>query len=185
MNTRRNCDAVPPRTVGSYPSYSEAEAAVDYLSNKDFPVQYSTIVADGLQFVENVTGRLNWLKATGKGLLHGALIGALIGFFFGLFDVMRPILSGFVVAGYGAAFGASAGAIFGLVGYLMMGGKRDFESRSGFRAKYYDLVIDEQYADQAMEVLRKRDAPEPEPRQIKDLREARERMPMQRPATSH
>lgn len=51
------------RTITSYERYSEAEAAVDRLSDRRFPVQHVTIIASDLRFVERVTGRLNAGKA--------------------------------------------------------------------------------------------------------------------------
>jgi hypothetical protein len=39
-------------------SYGEAERAVDYLSDKHFPVRHTAIVGRGLSNVEQVTGRL-------------------------------------------------------------------------------------------------------------------------------
>ena len=43
--------------VASYESYPEAQRAVDYLSDRRFPVERVAIVADDLRFVEQVTGR--------------------------------------------------------------------------------------------------------------------------------
>lgn len=50
----------PPKgwPVGSYPTYAEAQKAVDYLSDNQFPVQQVTIVGVDLMQVERVTGRL-------------------------------------------------------------------------------------------------------------------------------
>ena len=50
----------PPKgwPIGSYPTYAEAQRAVDYLSDQQFPVQQVTIVGVDLMQVERVTGRL-------------------------------------------------------------------------------------------------------------------------------
>src|SRR5271155_5086837 len=50
----------PPKgwPVGSYPTYAEAQRAVDYLSDQQFPVEQVTIVGVDLMQVERVTGRL-------------------------------------------------------------------------------------------------------------------------------
>ena len=52
----------PPKgwPIGSYPTYAEAQRAVDYLSDQEFPVQQVTIVGVDLMQVERVTGRLTW-----------------------------------------------------------------------------------------------------------------------------
>ncbi|MDT5230688.1 MAG: hypothetical protein QOI39_1188, partial [Mycobacterium sp.] len=64
----------PPKgwPVGSYPTYAEAQRAVDYLSDQQFPVQQVTIVGVDLMQVERVTGRLTWPKVLGGGVISGA-----------------------------------------------------------------------------------------------------------------
>lgn len=71
----------PPRgwPIGSYPTYAEAQRAVDYLSDQQFPVQQVTIVGVDLMQVERVTGRLTWPKVLGGGVLSGAWLGLFIG----------------------------------------------------------------------------------------------------------
>src|SRR4051794_16070453 len=64
----------PRRMVASYDSYPEAQRAVDYLSDRRFPVERVAIVAEDLRFVEQVTGRMGY----GKAALQGAGLGALI-----------------------------------------------------------------------------------------------------------
>jgi hypothetical protein len=67
----------PPKgwPVGSYPTYAEAQKAVDYLSDNQFPVQQVTIVGVDLMQVERVIGRLSWGKVIGGGILSGAWLG--------------------------------------------------------------------------------------------------------------
>src|SRR5580693_3945986 len=71
----------PPKgwPVGSYPTYAEAQRAVDYLSDLEFPVQHVTIVGVDLMQVERVTGRLTWAKVLGGGVISGAWLGLFIG----------------------------------------------------------------------------------------------------------
>ena len=78
----------PPKgwPVGSYPTYAEAQRAVDYLSDNQFPVQQVTIVGVDLMQVERVTGRLTWGKVLGGGVLSGAWLGVFIGLVLGLFS---------------------------------------------------------------------------------------------------
>ena len=64
-------------TVGSYTSYLDAQKAVDYLADQQFPVQMVSIVGNELKMVERVTGRLSYPRV--------ALSGALSGMWFGLF----------------------------------------------------------------------------------------------------
>src|SRR5437762_13104534 len=76
----------PPKgwPVGSYPTYAEAQRAVDYLSDQQFPVQQVTIVGVDLMQVERVTGRLTWPKVLGGGVVTGAWLGIFIGLVLGL-----------------------------------------------------------------------------------------------------
>src|SRR5258708_8194078 len=72
--------------IGSYPTYAEAQRAVDYLSDQQFPVQQVTIVGVDLMQVERVTGRLTWPKVLGGGVLTGAWLGLFIGLILGFFS---------------------------------------------------------------------------------------------------
>ncbi|MGV0598199.1 general stress protein, partial [Mycolicibacterium pulveris] len=78
----------PPKgwPIGSYPTYAEAQRAVDYLSDQEFPVQQVTIVGVDLMQVERVTGRLTWPKVLGGGVLTGAWLGLFIGLILGFFS---------------------------------------------------------------------------------------------------
>ena len=88
--TRRGPAALPtpPKgwPVGSYPTYAEAQRAVDYLSDQQFPVEHVTIVGVDLMQVERVTGRLTWPKVLGGGVLTGAWLGLFIGLILGFFS---------------------------------------------------------------------------------------------------
>ena len=81
------------RAVASYPSYAEAERAVDSLSDRRFPVERTAIVGRDLEYVEQVTGRMSYGAAALRGALTGAFVGFLVGWLFGLFDWFDPIVS--------------------------------------------------------------------------------------------
>ncbi|HEX7005261.1 MAG TPA: general stress protein [Trueperaceae bacterium] len=150
-------DTVPAgglrEVVASYPNYKEAQRAVDFLSDQRFDVTTISIVAEGITFVEQITGRLNWGKALLNGLTSGALIGAFIGFIFGIFNFFAPLTSALSLAFYGLIFGAVLGAVIGLIGYAFSGGERDFTSVSGMRASRYDVTADPSVAAEARNVL--------------------------------
>lgn len=146
--------AQPPRvTVASYATYAEAQRAVDKLSDEKFPVERSAIVAEGIKFVEQVTGRLNWWRALLNGALGGALIGAFIGFIFGLFSFFQPAVAALTLAFNGLIFGAIVGAIIGLVGYAFTGGRRDFTSVSGMQAERYNVMVDADLETEARSII--------------------------------
>jgi hypothetical protein len=141
------------RVVGSYSTYGEAQRAVDYLSDQRFAVERAAIVAEGLRFEEQVTGRLGWGKALLNGAFGGASTGVFIGFIFGLFSLVTPLVSALTLALYGLIFGAIVGAIFGLIFYAFSGGQRDFTSVGSMRAQRYDVMVDGEVADEAERLL--------------------------------
>src|SRR5271167_811587 len=140
----------PPKgwPVGSYPTYAEAQRAVDYLSDQQFPVQQVTIVGVDLMQVERVTGRLTWTKVLGGGVLSGAWLGLFIGLVLGFFSP-NP---------WGAlTTGLVAGVFFGLISsavpYAMARGTRDFSSTMQLVAGRYDVLCAPQNAERARDLL--------------------------------
>ncbi len=160
--------------VASYDSYAEAQRAVDHLSDERFPVERVAIVAEDLRHVEQVTGRMGYGRAALQGAAFGALIGLVFGFFLGLFSVFNPVVSALYLAVLWLIYGAIIGAIVGLIGHALSGGQRDFSSIEGIQADRYNVMADEEVADEASQLLaglgtpfgeaRRRTAPEPPPR---------------------
>ncbi len=160
--------------VASYDSYAEAQRAVDHLSDERFPVERVAIVAEDLRLVEQVTGRMGYGRAALQGAAFGALIGLVFGFFLGLFSVFNPVVSALYLAVLWLIYGAIIGAIVGLIGHALSGGQRDFSSIEGIQADRYNVMADEEVADEASQLLaglgtpfgetRRRTAPEPPPR---------------------
>jgi len=140
----------PPKgwPVGSYPTYAEAQRAVDYLSDNQFPVKEVTIVGVDLMQVERVTGRLTWGKVLGGGVLSGAWLGVFIGLLLGLFSNN---------VGQYLPIGILSGVIFGLITssipYAMAKGTRDFSSTMQLVAGRYDVLCDPQNAERARDML--------------------------------
>ncbi len=140
--------------VASFPGYGEAERALDSLSDDGFPVERLTIVADQLQFVENITGRRGYATEALGGATSGAVIGATVGFFLGLFSLVDPLISGLALALYGALFGAAIGVVVGVVSYWVSAGRRDFTSVRSIEAGRYDVVADTvEHAEHAAQKL--------------------------------
>lgn len=134
--------------VGSFATYEQAQAAVDMLSDQEFPVNDLTIVGVDLMEVERVVGRLTWPKV----LAGGAVSGAWMGLFFGLVvgflfeDWVTPLITGL-----------SAGIVFGLlsvsVPYAASRGKRDFSSTTAIVAGRYDVLCNPRTARQARDAI--------------------------------
>ncbi|MDQ1601369.1 MAG: hypothetical protein QOD68_2843 [Actinomycetota bacterium] len=152
MSTHEQYSDIPRgQVVGTYDTYVEAQRAVDFLSDQQFPVQHVSIVGSDLKMVENVLGRLTRGRAAMAGAASGAWFGLFVGVLLSLFASKNTNGFGLVVAAllYGAVFGA----IFGFVGHALSGGKRDFTSRSKIVASSYDVHCTWAEADKAREVL--------------------------------
>jgi hypothetical protein len=133
----------------TFESYSEAERAVDYLSDHRFPVGRVAIIGSDVRMVEQVIGRLNYGGAALHGAGSGAVTGLLIGWIFGLFSWITPVIAWLTLAVYGLVFGAIVGALLGLAFYALQRGRRDFTSVRVMLPSRYELVVDEEVADEA------------------------------------
>jgi hypothetical protein len=190
--------------VASYDSYPEAQRAVDYLSDRRFPVERVAIVAEDLRLVEQVTGRLGYGQAALQGVGLGALVGLVFGFFLGLFSFFNPVVSALYLGLIWLIYGAIIGLIVGLIGHALSGGRRDFSSVGGIQAGRYNVMADEEVADEASELLaglrgppedvRRETAPEHQPRAAEgtasagrevspETRRTEENPPRERPTT--
>ncbi|MEI2776956.1 MAG: general stress protein [Tetrasphaera sp.] len=142
-----------PMSLGVYDSYGEAQKAVDYLSDNDFPVQNVLIVGTDLKQVERVTGRLTRARVALGGALSGAWLGAFVGLIFSMFEdgeTLIRILSTVV-------FGALFGLVWALIGYAMTKGQRDFTSVSQVVATRYEVLTEHNLIAQARELLTRMD----------------------------
>ena len=136
-------------TVGSYTSYLDAQKAVDYLADQQFPVQMVSIVGNELKMVERVTGRLSYprvaLSGALSGMWFGLFVGVMLSFFApspGYFSILASVL-----------MGAAFFMLFGIVTYAMQRGKRDFTSTSQVVATNYDVVVSVEAAFEARRLL--------------------------------
>jgi hypothetical protein len=141
------------RVIDTFTSYSDAERAVDYLSDQKFPVGRVAIIGRDLEMVEQVIGRLNYGGAALRGAGTGAITGVLFGWIFGLFNWINPLVASLTLAVYGLVFGAIIGALLGLIFHAMQRGRRDFASVRAMLPTRYDLVVDEEVADEAVRML--------------------------------
>jgi uncharacterized protein YqgC (DUF456 family) len=144
------------RVIAAFSSYGEAERAVDYLSDRRFPVERVAIVGHDVKLVEQVVGRLNYGGAALRGAGSGAITGALIGWIFGLFSWVQPLVTSLALAAYGLVFGAVLGALLGLVFHAIQGGRRDFAAVRMMLPSLYEVLVDEEVADEAMRLLAQR-----------------------------
>jgi hypothetical protein len=145
--------SAPRRVVASYSTYSDAERAVDYLSDNDFPVDRVSIVGRDLEYVERVAGRMTYGRAALHGALSGAMVGLLVGWLFAVFNWFDAVIGwGWLILD-GLWFGALVGALFGLLAHALTGGRRDFSSVGAIRANRYELLVDDELATQAEQMI--------------------------------
>jgi hypothetical protein len=141
------------RVIATFDTYADAEAAVDKLSDAKFPVERTAIIGRNPRFVEHVTGRVGYLDAMLRGALSGAMVGLLIGWLFAVFNWLDPTVSwGWLILD-GLWFGTIVGALMGLLGHALSGGRRDFASITAMEAEAYELLVDDEVADEAARLL--------------------------------
>jgi hypothetical protein len=137
--------------VGSYDSYEQAQAAVDYLSDEKFPVENVTIIGSDLRMVETVTGRLTAGRAIAAGAVGGAWWGLFVGLLLGIFSTDGSEWIGTVLTGL--LIGLVFGAAFGGIGYAATRGRRDFVSTNRIVAGRYDIMCNPARAEEARALL--------------------------------
>ena len=133
--------------VGSFATYAEAQQAVDYLADNEFPVEDVTIVGVDLMLVERVLGRLTW----GRVLASGAASGVWMGLFVGALLAYFERNAGAVVVGLVA--GVLFSVLFAALGYAVQRGRRDFTSSSQLVAGRYDVLSQPRNAERARSML--------------------------------
>jgi hypothetical protein len=139
-------------SVHSSTTYRDAEHAVDWLSDHEFPVERVSIVGTGLRYVERVSGRMTTGRATLLGTGYGALVGLLWGL---LFAALFTFDSGsfWTLLGFSILVGGVGGAIIGALSHSSRGGERDFSSEAQTRADHYEVQVEDGYAAEAERVL--------------------------------
>ena len=138
-----------PMSLGVYERYEQAQKAVDFLSDNEFPVQNCLIVGTDLKQVERVTGRLTTQKVAAGGLLSGIWMGLFVGLVFSLFGSGS---SGRVIVST-MFFGAVFGLVWALAGYAATRGRRDFTSVTQVVATRYEVLVEHKFAQQGRDLL--------------------------------
>lgn len=137
-------------SLGSYPTYPEAQAVVDRLSDDGFEVQHLRILGHGITSVEQVTGRMTVGRAALAGAGTGAWLGLLVALLLGLFT---PAIAWFSLIIAGLLFGALWGALLGAVAQWATRGRRDFRSAQTMVAQSYEVLVTSDRAAEARRLL--------------------------------
>lgn len=138
-----------PQSLGVYDDYAAAQKDVDFLADKEFPVENCLIVGTDLKQMERVTGRLTTGNVAVGGLLSGVWLGLFVGLIFSMFGEENALVTILSTALFGALFGL----IWALVGYAATRGRRDFSSVSVIVATRYEVLVEHKHAAQARELL--------------------------------
>jgi hypothetical protein len=138
--------------VGSYETYEQAQRAVDFLAENNFPLPDITIVGVDLMLVERVTGKLSWRRVVSAGVGTGAWLGFIVGLLLSLLNGQAGSLAPIAV---GIGGGIVFGLIFASVGYASSRGRRDFQSASQLVAGRYDVLCQRQTAEKARDLIAK------------------------------
>lgn len=136
--------------LARYDDYASAQAAVDRLSDAEFPVEEISIIGWNVRIEEQVTGRMTLGRAAGYGAGSGAWFGLLIGLVFGLFT---PGLFWLWALLTSTGLGALWGALFGLVSHGIWRGTRDFSSVQNLAAEHWDVMVNPTHLDRARTLL--------------------------------
>lgn len=142
--------------VASFPTYAEAQAAVNKVSEAEAEIRGLAIVGNDLKLVERVMGRLTWGKVAVNGMLRGLMFGV----FFGLaIYLLMPesLQSAFILP----LLGAAMGIILAIVTHAMTRKRREFSSVQQVLATRYDIVAPQAIAGKTMHVIGQRGAPAP------------------------
>jgi len=139
-----------PQSLAVYDDYAAAQKTVDFLSDREFPVQHLMIVGTDLKRVERITGRLTTARVAVGGLLSGIWLGLFIGLIFSFFTTDNSWLAVIVSC---MAIGAAFGVVWALLGYALTRGQRDFSSITQVVATKYEVLVEHKVAGQARELL--------------------------------
>lgn len=151
VSTLPNFELQYPQSVATYDKYEDAQAAVDYLADHEFPVENLMIVGTNLRLVERVLGRRTWLTVIGQGIISGIGSGLLVGVMLALFLGNNTDFLVLVLVGLG--LGITMGIFTSVVAYLLSGGKRDFNSMRQTIATSHEVLCEHKLAQKAREML--------------------------------
>jgi hypothetical protein len=142
------------QAIATFDRYTDSQVALDRLALAGFPVERCSLRGDGVCLVEQVTGRLDWLRVFAGGAATGALLGTLIGWVVALItpeggEVYTLILYSLIV-------GTAVGAVGNALAQAAASGGRDFTSRTELQAERYLLLVDDELAAEAANILKRR-----------------------------
>jgi hypothetical protein len=140
-----------PQSLAVYDDYAAAQKAVDFLSDREFPVENCMIVGTELKSVERITGRLTTGKVAAGGALSGVWLGLFVGLIITIFSTSGTSAVATVLST--VLFGLVFGLIWAVLGYAATRGQRDFSSVRGVVATRYEVLVEHKLLAQAQGLL--------------------------------
>lgn len=139
-----------PISVALYDEYADAARAVDYLADRQFPVENLAIVGTDLKSIEKVTGNVTWGKVLLAGFLQGATWAGMFAIFMWLLMPQLSLLNALAIglAGFGLV-----GMAMAALQYRMRGRERDYTSTTAIIATHYEVLAEAEVADRARSLL--------------------------------
>lgn len=126
--------------VAAYKTYQEASAAVDTLSQSDFPLPGVSIVGTDLHMVDKVMGRLTPARVALGGASQGLTWGLLMTFVFMIFSETFTYL----IPLFAVGAGVGVGVLMAMFTWMNRRGKRSFASQSQLVATRYAVLVEEE-----------------------------------------
>ena len=139
--------------LDSFTVYADAQALVDALSDRGFPVEHVAIVGRDLALVEDVTGRKRYGRAALEGAGSGALTGFLIGLFLSIFTLWETVVTWFGMLASWTILGAVVGAALGMATHALHRGRRDFSSVARMVPGVYDVTVTADRVEEAQAAI--------------------------------
>ena len=136
-------------SLGSYPTYAQAQGVIERLADQQFEVETTEIIGTELRMVEQVTGRLTWPRALVGGIATGAWFGLFVGL---LIDILTTVSFGRALL-FGLTWGVIFGGVYTAVSYGLIAGRRDFTSRSAIVPSRFEVMVAATHSDRAHTLL--------------------------------
>jgi hypothetical protein len=132
--------------IASLPDYDGAQAVVDDLAEKGFPVDGLAIVGVAIQICDGTTGRRRHTHPVFGGMVTGAVVGAMVGWLLGVLNLVESLATALSLGLWGLVIGAALGTGLGAVGRVWV----DAESEaSPLRPVRYDVLAPQDAAADA------------------------------------
>jgi hypothetical protein len=144
-----------PRSIAIYDSYDDAQQAVDYLAERNFPVASLAIVGTDLRLLERVTGAKlkqgsSWGRAIVSGLLTGLTWGLMMSVVLWIF---MPGVKLYYILASGIGFGLVYGVLASVINHGMNKSDREFTSATQVVATHYEIMGEAENANEARRLL--------------------------------